>query len=59
MFESRGDAQVADEELFDAINCELAWSRSSIGTPKRRWPMRRPARAAAKTKPTGTPAPRK
>jgi hypothetical protein len=59
MFESRGDAQVEDEVLFDAINSELAWSRSSIGTPKRRWFTRRLARAAAKTTPAGTPAPRK
>ena len=41
MFESRGDAQVVDDALFDAINSELAWSRFSIGTPKRRWLMRR------------------
>jgi len=46
MFESRGDAQVEDEALFDAINSELAWSRSATMTRKRRWLMRRPARAA-------------
>jgi hypothetical protein len=43
MNESKGEAWMADEALFDAINGELVWGRSSTGTPKRRWFRRRPA----------------
>jgi hypothetical protein len=57
MNESKGDAWVFDEGLFDAINRELVWGRSSTRTPKRRWFMRRPARAAGRATPTGIPAP--
>jgi hypothetical protein len=36
MQESKGEAWIADEELFEAINSELVWSRFSARTPKRR-----------------------
>jgi hypothetical protein len=45
-----------DEELFDAINLNLVWSRFSTRTPKRGWFMRRSARAAGRTTSTRTRA---